>query len=86
MHLDWDAPGDPADDAIESYNVYREGADNPIATVEDTEYTDEGLEVLDPDEPVLAEYTYWVTAVNPDGEGADSEEAASTTVPPSLPI
>lgn len=86
VHLDWETPGDPADDAIEVYNVYREGADNPIATVEDTEYTDEGLEVLDPDAPGLAEYTYWVTAVNPDGEGADSEEATSTTVPPSLPI
>lgn len=73
--LDWDAP-DNGGAAIEKYNIYRKndtGVYLLIATVEGdvTYYKDTGLENG-------KEYSYIVTAVNPAGEGPESDAVSAT--------
>jgi fibronectin type 3 domain-containing protein len=70
----------PAVPGATSYRIYRgtaSGAEGttPIATTDDTEYTDTGLSPT----PI---YFYQVTAVNAAGESARSDEDASKTPPP----
>lgn len=73
--LDWDAP-DNGGAAIEKYNVYRKndsGVYLLIATVDGdvTYFKDTGLENG-------KEYSYIVTAVNPAGEGPESDAVSAT--------
>jgi hypothetical protein len=73
--LDWDAP-DNGGAAIEKYNIYRKnetGVYHLIATVDGgvTYYKDTGLENG-------KEYFYYVTAVNPAGEGPESDPVSAT--------
>jgi hypothetical protein len=73
--LDWDAP-DNGGAAIEKYNIYRKndsGVYVLIATVDGgvTYYKDTGLENG-------KEYFYYVTAVNPAGEGPESDPVSAT--------
>jgi len=75
VQLDWDEP-DTGGAAIEKYNIYRKnetGIYLLIATVEGdvTSYKDTGLENG-------KEYFYYVTAVNPAGEGSDSDTVSAT--------
>ncbi|MHC1709459.1 MAG: fibronectin type III domain-containing protein [Methanomassiliicoccales archaeon] len=73
--LDWDEP-DTGGAAIENYNIYRKndsGVYLLIATVEGdvTYFKDTGLENG-------KEYSYYVTAVNPRGEGPESAPVSAT--------
>lgn len=73
--LDWDAP-DNGGAAITEYKIYRKnetGMWKNIANVTGTttKYTDTGLENG-------KEYFYYVTAVNPAGEGPDSDAVSAT--------
>ncbi|MCG7844809.1 MAG: fibronectin type III domain-containing protein, partial [Methanomassiliicoccales archaeon] len=76
--LDWDEPDDGGA-AIEKYNIYRKNETGMwllIGTVDGTvtKYTDTGLENG-------VEYSYYVTAVNPAGEGPVSDTASATANP-----
>jgi fibronectin type 3 domain-containing protein len=76
--LDWDEPN-TGGAAIEKYNIYRKNETGMwllIGTVDGTvtKYTDTGLENG-------VEYFYYVTAVNPAGEGSASETASATANP-----
>ncbi|MCX6650852.1 MAG: fibronectin type III domain-containing protein [Methanomassiliicoccales archaeon] len=78
VKLSWDEPSNGGA-AIDHYNIYRKNATGYwilIATVDgnETEYTDTGLENG-------VEYSYKVTAVNPAGEGPESNAATATANP-----
>lgn len=76
--LNWDEPNNGGA-AIEKYNIYRKNETGMwllIGSVDGTvtKYTDTGLENG-------VEYFYYVTAVNPAGEGPISETASATANP-----
>ncbi|MHC1680661.1 MAG: fibronectin type III domain-containing protein [Methanomassiliicoccales archaeon] len=75
VFLDWDAP-DNGGAAIEKYNIYRKNETGVYKLIDSvdgdvTYYKDSGLENG-------KEYFYFVTAVNPAGEGPESEAVSAT--------
>jgi hypothetical protein len=73
--LDWDAP-DNGGAAIEKYNIYRKNETGVYQLIDSvngdvTYYKDTGLENG-------KEYFYFVTAVNPAGEGPESDAVSAT--------
>jgi len=78
VKLSWDAPDNGGAD-ITAYNIYKKndtGVFKLLTTVSGsvTEYTDTGLENGQ-------EYSYYVTAVNPAGEGPESATVTATANP-----
>lgn len=73
VELAWDPVAEAA-----SYNIYRDGGEEPYATTEETSFTDTGVENM-------VSYTYYVTAVF-EGSGEESGPSNSVTVMPMPPI
>ncbi|MDX1450422.1 MAG: fibronectin type III domain-containing protein, partial [Acidimicrobiia bacterium] len=73
IRLDW-SPAPIPDSIVDFYRVYRDGAVSPLASPDDTTFTDTGL-------PAGATFCYRVSTVNIDGlEGPRSSEACATTL------
>ena len=68
--LNWDMPSDNGD-LITKYNIYRGSGSDPIANTTGLNYTDTGLTNGE-------EYTYYIEAVNANGEGFDSYTVKAT--------
>lgn len=67
-----------ATDDVTGYNVYRNGSKITATPVTGTSYSDAGLDI--------GEYTYFVTAVYPEGESGASNAAVATIGAPSISV